>query len=51
MKYRILWKLSTGSSWSTMETDNENEALTFYKELACAQKEIWVKRRTGYSIL
>ena len=51
MKYRIMWKLTTDSVWSTMETDNENEALTHYKELACAQKEIWVKRRIGYSVL
>lgn len=51
MKYRIMWKLTTGSVWSTMETDNENEALIFYNELVCAQKEIWVKRRIGYSIL
>ena len=51
MKYRITWKLTTGSVWRTMETDNENEALIFYKELACTQKEIWVKRRIGYSIL
>lgn len=51
MKYRIIWKLTTGSVWRTMETDNENEALIFYKELVCTQKEIWVKRRIGYSIL
>ena len=51
MKYRIMWKLSDGSVWSTMETDNENEALTLYRGLACAQKEIWVKRRIGYSLL
>lgn len=51
MKYRITWKLTTGSVWRTMETDNENEALIFYKELVCTQKEIWVKRRIGYSIL
>lgn len=51
MKYRIMWKLTTDSVWNTKETDNENEALTFYKELECAQKEIWVKRRIGYSVL
>lgn len=51
MKYRIMWKLTNGSAWSTKETDNENEALTFYKELACTQKEIWVKRRIGYSLM
>lgn len=51
MKYRIMWKNTNTSIWNTRETDNENEALIFYKELACAQKEIWVKRRIGYSIL
>lgn len=51
MKYRIMWKNTNTSVWNTRETDNENEALTFYKELACTQKEIWVKRRIGYSIL
>ena len=51
MKYRIMWKLTTDSCWRTKETDNENEALTLYKELACAQKEIWVKRRIGYSLM
>lgn len=51
MKYRIMWKNTNTSVWNTRETDNENEALIFYKELVCTQKEIWVKRRIGYSIL
>lgn len=51
MKYRIMWKTTNTSAWSMRETDNENEALTLYNELACAKKEIWVKRRIGYSLL
>ena len=51
MKFRIMWKNTITSTWSMMETDNENEALTLYNELACAKKEIWVKRRIGYSLL
>lgn len=51
MNYRIMWKNTNTSAWCTRETDNENESLTFYRALTCAQKEIWVKRRVGYSIL